>query len=134
MKTKEQKSLDRYCRQAQKACPPAFRRRLAQDLREHAAEFADADPTRDIAQFIEQAGTPAQFAENFAACLSPAEQQELFRRHRRAHRMRTATLVIGGVVLALVFGLCLYIIIESDPLATYTYEHTITTHSTVPRR
>ncbi len=134
MKTKEQKSLDRYCRQAQKACPPAFRRRLAQDLREHAAEFMEADPTHTVAQFLKQAGTPAQFAENFTACLSPAEQQELFRRHRRTHRICTAALVIGSVVLALVFGVCLYIIIESDPFATYTYEYTITTHSTVPRR
>ena len=117
MKMKEEKALDRYCHQAQKACPPAFRRRLAQDLREHAAEFADAAPTRDIAQFIEQAGTPAQFAENFTACLSPAEQQRLI--HRR-HRARTASLVIGGVLLALVLALCLYIFIESDPFATYT--------------
>lgn len=134
MKTKEQKSLDRYCRQAQKACPPAFRRRLARDLREHAAAFADTAPTRDITQFIEQAGTPAQFAENFAACLSPAEQQELFRRHRRAHRMRTATLVIGGVVLALVLAFCIFLIIDSHPFTPYTYEYTVETHTTIPRR
>lgn len=130
MKTKEQKSLDRYCRQAQKACPPAFRRRLAQDLREHAAEFMEADPTHTVAQFLKQAGTPAQFAENFTACLSPSEQQKLIRRHR----MRTATLVIGGVVLALVFGVCLYIIIDSDPFATYTCTYTYETNPTIPRR
>ena len=117
MKTKEQKSLDRYCRQAQKACPPAFRRRLAQDLREHAAEFMEADPTHTVAQFLKQAGTPAQFAENFTACLSPSEHQKLICRH---HRTRTAALVVGGVVLVLVLGLCVYVFIESDPFATYT--------------
>ena len=130
MRTKEQKLLDRYCRLAQKACPPAFRRRLARDLREHAAEFIEADPTHTVEQFLKQAGTPAQFAENFTACLSPAEQQKLIRRHR----MRTATLVIGGVVLALVFGVCLYIIIDSDPFATYACTYTYETNPTIPRR
>lgn len=131
MTPKEQKALRRYCRQAQRACPAAFRRRLARDLQEAAAEFLEAASARDIAQFIEQAGTPAQFAETFTACLSPLEQQRLI--HRR-HRARTATLVIGGVLLALVLALCLYIFIDSKPFTPYTYEYTVETHTTIPRR
>lgn len=128
MTTKEKTAFKKYCRRAKKACPPALRCRLVCDLHAHLTEFLEASPHHGVAGFLANAGDPDEFAAAFAESVPLEERRRLATRH---HRVKIALLSVGIALVVSVLALCVYIFIESDPFATYTYEYSTEYHTTI---
>ncbi len=96
--------VKKYCRQVQRACPAAYRKRLTADLQDHISDFLEAHPDADRAALTAHFGDPREFAAEYLSSLDKEQIKKELNRTAIVRRgiILALLIVIVGITITLV--------------------------------
>lgn len=117
-----QKEISIYLKQVKKSCNPAFRGKLATDLKNSLSDFLEENPDCAMEDITEHFGEPEQFADEYILAMDDAERRKLVNHSKWIKRV----VLIGVVAVVLIVSATMIGVIQwnAEHKATY-YEDEI---------
>lgn len=114
------KIIKKYCREAGRYCPTAYRKRLKNSLYDSLTEFCELHPDCSEADIIAHFGRPEQCSTEYIATLDSEEQARLV---LRSQFLKLSVLIALITVVLIVAGGMAWLIVDDATEEPYHYDY-----------